>query len=66
MWPSRAHTMAPLTNQAGKKNLNWTPEMEKAFKAMKALLAKDAISVYPNHNCHSVFIRTSQTINWVQ
>ena len=42
--------MAPLTNQTGKKTFNWTPEMENAFKAMKALLAKDAISAYPNHN----------------
>ena len=50
MWPFRAHTVAPLTNQTGKKTLNWTPEMEKAFKDMKALLAKDAISAYPNHN----------------
>ena len=50
MWLSRAHTMAPLTNQTGKKTLNWTPEMEKVFKAMKALLAKDEISAYPNHN----------------
>ena len=50
MWPSRSHTMAPLANQTGKKTFNWTPEMERAFKAMKALLAKDEISAYPNHN----------------
>ena len=66
MWPSRSHVMAPLTNETDKKTFNWTPEMEKAFKAMKALLAKDAISAYPNHNCHFIFIRTPQTINWAQ
>ena len=50
MWPSKSHAMAPLTNQTGKKTFNCTPEMENTFKSLKALLAKDTISAYPNHD----------------
>ena len=57
MWPKRAHVLAPLTDAVGKygdKNKKikfiWEPEMEKAFKQMKLLLATDAMTYYPNHN----------------
>jgi hypothetical protein len=42
--------MAPLTAQTGKKTFKWSNEMQKAFKQMKALLAMDAMSAYPDHN----------------
>ena len=51
MFPHQSHLLAPLTAQVGKKKLNWTPECQQAFQAVKALLAKDAfLSYYPDHN----------------
>ena len=50
MFPHRSHLLAPLTAQFGKKKLNWTPECQQAFQAVKALLAKDAFLSYPDHN----------------
>eukprot|EP00956_Cyclotella_meneghiniana_P032907 scaffold92073_cov46-Cyclotella_meneghiniana.AAC.2 len=46
MWPSRAHILKPLTDQAGLKKgekLNWTDEMQQAFDKMRLLLAADAL-----------------------
>ena len=43
--------LAPLTAQAGKKkSIEWTPECQKAFDEMKAIMAKDAFLRYPDHN----------------
>ena len=53
MWPSRAHVLKPLTDMSGlpkRTKLNWTPEMDKAFRKMRFLMAADALSAYPNHN----------------
>ncbi|KAL7502167.1 hypothetical protein ACHAXN_003238 [Cyclotella atomus] len=53
MWPSRAHVLKPLTDQAGLKKgekLNWTPAMQTAFNKMRLLLAADALAAYPDHN----------------
>jgi hypothetical protein len=51
MYPKRSHILAPLTKlSGGKGQLNWTPECQTAFDAMKALLAKDAFLRYPDHN----------------
>ena len=54
-YPRRAHMLAPftaLTNPQGSKRspINWTPELDKAFKELKAVLAKDALMAFPNHN----------------
>lgn len=50
MWPSRAHVLKPLTDMTGKKKFSWTEEMSKSFSQMKAILAMDALSAYPDHN----------------
>ena len=49
--------MAPLTSKTGtpKKGektspFNWTPEMQRAFDEMKALMTADVLCAYPNHN----------------
>jgi hypothetical protein len=57
MWPHRSHILAPITAKTGtpKKGVNappfeWTPEMQKAFDQMKALMAADVLRAYPDHN----------------
>ena len=50
MWPRRSEILAPLTDQIGKKKFNWGKEQQKAFEEMKALVIKDTLLVYPDHN----------------
>ena len=50
MWPSRAHVLAPLTAMTGKRRFEWTSDMQNAFLKMKAILAADALTAYPDHN----------------
>jgi len=50
MWPKRSHILAPLTNMTGKKAFSWTTECQEAFEKMKAVVAKDALLAYPDHN----------------
>ena len=49
MWPRRAHILAPLTAETGKKKFQWTPVMQDAFDKLKAMITIDALSAYPNH-----------------
>ncbi len=57
MWPHRLHILAPLTAKTGAPQngekpppFQWTPEMQKAFYQMKALMAVDVVCAYPDHN----------------
>jgi transposase InsO family protein len=51
MFPHRSHILAPLTAQSGrKKTIDWTDECQKAFDQIKAMLASDAFTRYPDHN----------------
>ncbi len=50
MWPQWAHILAPLSSELRKKTFLWTPDVDLAFKCMKALMAWDCLLAYPNHN----------------
>ena len=50
MWPRRSHILSPLTALTGSKSFKWTDQHTKAFQAMKALIAKDTMCAYPDHN----------------
>ena len=50
MWPCRSHISAPLTDLTGKGTFHWTLVHQKASDAMKALMVKDVLLCYPDHN----------------
>ena len=50
MWPKWSHILSPLTELTGNQPFIWTTRHDKGFAAMKALIAKDALLVYPDHN----------------
>ena len=49
MWPRRTHVLAPLTALTGKRSFLWTPECQRAFDQMKALVSLDALLAFPDH-----------------
>ena len=48
MWPCHTHVLAPLTELTGKHTFIWTPKHQQAFERMKALVAADALLVFPD------------------
>jgi hypothetical protein len=50
MWPKCSHILTPLTELTGKDKFVWTNRHQQAFEAMNALMAKDTLLAYPNHN----------------
>jgi hypothetical protein len=54
MWPKRSHILAPLTDLLGPKNkcdkFVWGESQTKAFAEMKAIIARDTLLHYPDHN----------------
>jgi RNase H-like domain found in reverse transcriptase len=50
MWPHRSHILTALTELIGTKRFKWGDPQHKAFKEMKALIAKDTLLAYPDHN----------------
>ena len=49
MWKRRSHILAPLTKLTGGK-FAWGEEQQQAFDEIKALMAKDVMLFYPDHN----------------
>jgi hypothetical protein len=56
MWPHRSHILSPLTANTGAPPkgvktppFKWTPEMQKAFEEMKALMVAEVLCAYPDH-----------------
>jgi hypothetical protein len=57
IWPHRSHILSPLTAKTGVPQkgvktppFKQTPEMQKAFEEMKALMAAEVLRAYPKHN----------------
>ena len=72
MWSQRSHILAPLTAKTGAPQTGekpppfvWTPEMQKAFDDMKALIAANVLVLILITTNHSTFTRTHPTINLV-
>ena len=49
MWPRRTHVLAPLTELTEKRSFLWTPDCQRAFDQMKALVSSDALLAFPDH-----------------
>ena len=50
MWPRCTHVLAPLMELTGKHTFIWTLKHQQAFECMKALVAADALLVFPDHS----------------
>ena len=55
MWPRRSHVLAPLTDLLGTgdempRQFVWGDAQQKAFDQMKAIMAKDTLLAYADHN----------------
>ncbi len=59
-----AHILAPLSSESGKKTFQWTPQIDFAFKCMKALMAQYCLLAYPNHNKPFHIYTDASAIRW--
>jgi hypothetical protein len=50
MFPRRSHQLAPLTELTGKGHIVWMSHQIKAFEIMKAMMIRDCLLRYPDHN----------------
>ena len=50
MWLRCTHGLAPLTKLTGKRTFIWMPTHQQAFDHIKALVATDALLVFPYHS----------------
>jgi hypothetical protein len=50
MWPRRSHILAPLHELTGDVPFIWGPRQVQAFDTMKAMIAADAMTTYPDLN----------------
>ena len=48
--PHRSHVLAPLCELPTKGSFEWQPIHDKAFAAMKAIMLRDCLVHYPDHN----------------
>jgi hypothetical protein len=64
LWPRGSHILIPLTNLAGKVKWEWTKEHQQSFETIKAVIATDALMLYPDHNLPFKYIQMLQTIRW--
>ena len=50
MWQRRSHILAPLTEDTGSNDFKWNDRKQIAFDQMKAVLAREVLLRYPDHN----------------
>ena len=53
MWLRYTHMLTPFTalsSSSRKHKIKWMPELDIAFKQLKAVIAKDALMAFPDHN----------------
>ncbi|KAH9100500.1 hypothetical protein Ae201684P_006697 [Aphanomyces euteiches] len=64
LWPRRAHLCAPLTAlTSDKQPFKWSEEAIRAFIAIKAMIAREAMLVYPDSAYLSSFTLMHRNIN---
>jgi hypothetical protein len=50
MFPRHSHPLTPLTLLTGKSPFIWTNAQQKAFDILKAMIIKDCLVRYPDHD----------------
>ena len=64
MWPKRSHLLAPLTSLTSKNvKFKWTEEHQKAFDAVKAVIAQETMLTYPDFSKPFIYMLTQVKYN---